>query len=217
MSDRGGGSTQADGTYILGTGVLADEFLALLRHAGTPVAGFVENLDRGRTRTHASGLPIIWVDDLPAGAQCLCALSTTHRIRFIDQVRSRASFPTFVHPSSVVLPFGTIGPGTLVSTGVLVASHVTLGSHVFVNRGARIGHHTRIGDYVTLQPGVNVAGEVQVGSRAYIGLGAIVRERLTIGEGAIVAAGALVTHDVPAHSMVAGSPARVKRRDVEPK
>lgn len=217
MSDRGAATAWVDGIYVLGTGVLAEEFLALLRHAGAPVAGFVENLDRDRTGTHASGLPIIWVDEVPAGALCLCALSTTQRVRFIDQVRDRATFPTFVHPSTVVLPFGTIGPGTLVSTGVLVASHVTIGSHVFVNRGVRIGHHTRIGDYATLQPGVNVAGEVQIGSRAYIGLGAIVRERLTVGEGAIIAAGALVTHDVPAHSMVAGSPARIMRRDIDAK
>jgi dTDP-4-amino-4,6-dideoxygalactose transaminase len=35
---------------------------------------------------------------------------------------------------------------------------------------------------------------------------------VTIGEGAIVGAGSVVTHDVPAHAIVAGNPARVMRR-----
>ena len=38
---------------------------------------------------------------------------------------------------------------------------------------------------------------------------------MTIGDGAIVAAGAIVTKDVPAHTIVAGVPAKVIRENIE--
>jgi sugar O-acyltransferase (sialic acid O-acetyltransferase NeuD family) len=203
--------------YILGTGPLAEEFLALLCHAGVRVTAFVENLERSKAETRLHDHPVIWVDDLPRGAECLCALSTTHRSKFIDQVRDKARFPGFVHPSSVVLPFGTMGEGCVVSSGALIAGHATLGNHVFVNRGACIGHHTEVGDYSTIQPGANIAGLTRIGSRVYVGMGALVRERLVIGSGSIIAAGAVVTRDVPERCLVAGHPAALKRRGVDPR
>jgi len=46
---------------------------------------------------------------------------------------------------------------------------------------------------------------------ACVSMGAIIMPGVTIGEGAVVAAGALVTKEVPAWTIVAGSPAKVLR------
>lgn len=213
MVDRGLANRQA--MYLLGTGPLAEELWAVARDAGVEVAAFVENLDRAKAGGVLLDRPVIWVDDLPPGAPCVCALSTTRRRRYVEQVAGRARFPNLVHPSAVILPGATLGEGTVVSAGVIVAAHATLGRHVFCNRGARIGHHTRIGDFVTLQPAANLAGLIEVGEAAYIGMGAIVTERLRVGEEATVAAGAVVLRDVAPHTMVAGNPAVVKKEDVE--
>ena len=43
----------------------------------------------------------------------------------------------------------------------------------------------------------------------YVGAGAIILPGRTVGEQAIVGAGAVVTHDVPAHAIVAGVPAMI--------
>jgi len=201
--------------HLLGTGPLAEELWAVAQDAGLAVAGFVENLDRTKAGGTLLGRPIVWVDDLPAGAACVCALSTTRRRGYVEQVADRATFPNLIHPSAVILPGATLGEGTVVSAGVIVAAHAVLGRHVFCNRGVRIGHHTRVGDFATLQPGANLAGLIQVGPAAYVGMGAIVTERLNIGAGATVAAGAVVRHDVAPHSMVAGNPAVVKREEVD--
>jgi sugar O-acyltransferase (sialic acid O-acetyltransferase NeuD family) len=199
--------------HILGTGMLAQEAFALAESAGFAVEAFVENLDTGRPGSALCERPIIWVDNLPAGAPCVCALSTTTRKRFTDQVAARVRFVTIVHPSSTVLSNTTLGVGTIISTGVLIGSNTRIGEHVFINRGAMVGHHARIGSWVTIQPGANVAGAGEIGDQTYIGMGALVLERLTIGEGVTIAAGSLVRHDVPDHALVAGAPARIKKRD----
>lgn len=181
----------------------------------TPVEAFVENFDREKPGTSLCDRPIIWVDELPERAQCICALSTTKRRTYIEQVRDRVTFATLTHPSSSILPRTALGEATVVSTGVLIGSNTMIGRWVFLNRGARIGHHTQIGDFVTVQPGANVAGAIEIGEQTYIGMGAVVLERLTIGQGVTVAAGALVRHDVPDHTLVAGVPAEIKKRSID--
>ena len=52
---------------------------------------------------------------------------------------------------------------------------------------------------------------VTIKKGACVSMGAIIMPGVTVGEGAVVGAGALVTKDVPAWTIVAGSPAKVIR------
>ena len=203
--------------YILGTGLLAEEFFVLAETSGFTVEAFVENLDLTKVGGALCRRPVIGVGDLPAQAPCVCALSTTMRRRYIEQVESRAAFVTLVHPSSTILPTTSLGAGTVASTGVLVGSHTRIGAHVFLNRGVRVGHHARIGNFVTIQPGANIAGAGEIGDETYVGMGAIVLERLKIGSGVTIAAGSVVKHDVPDGALMAGARAASRTRRVRPR
>lgn len=53
---------------------------------------------------------------------------------------------------------------------------------------------------------------VTIGNGCRIGTRAIILPGMHIGEGAVVGAGSVVTRDVPPDTVVAGNPARLRRR-----
>jgi sugar O-acyltransferase (sialic acid O-acetyltransferase NeuD family) len=204
---------------ILGTRTLAVEVADLVSEIPDfqPV-GFVENMDRRKCNEKLEGLPIHWVDEVAPLAHthwAVCALATTHRSRFIEQVANLGfRFASLVYPSAQISSKSSIGEGTIISPGVIVASHTALGRHVLVNRGVLIGHHSEIGDYVTIQPGANIAGACRIGEAAYIGMGAIVLDHKRVGAHCVVGAGAVVNKDVPDQVQVIGVPAKIVKENI---
>ena len=183
------------------------------------LAGFVENMDRDRSREPLGGLPVHWVDDLGPLAEthvAVCALATTHRSRFTRQVEAigmRAA--TVVHPTARVSPTATLSPGTIVSAGVIVGAHTRIGAHVLLNRGALVGHHTEVGAHSSVMPGANVAGNCRLAESVFVGMGAIVLDNIAVGARSVVGAGSVVTRDVPESAQVMGIPARVVKEGIE--
>ena len=53
---------------------------------------------------------------------------------------------------------------------------------------------------------------VNIGNDVWIGCRSIILKGVSIGDGAMMAAGSVVTKDVPAHMLVAGNPAQIKKK-----
>lgn len=89
---------------------------------------------------------------------------------------------------------------------VQIGNHVTFGPQVAIITGSHEIHDPghRAGALVPLP--------VRVEDGAWVCLGATLLPGVTVGRGAVVAARAVVTRDVPPHTLVAGSPARVIRK-----
>jgi acetyltransferase-like isoleucine patch superfamily enzyme len=98
---------------------------------------------------------------------------------------------------------------TFICEGVIIEDNVFIGHSVtFINdaypRAANPDGTLKTGEDWKVEPTLVKKG-------ASIGSGSTILSKLTIGENAIVGAGSVVTKDVPANTIVAGTPARVLR------
>ena len=109
----------------------------------------------------------------------------------------------------------TVGKRVRVQTHTFICSYVEIEDDVFV------GHNVNfINDRHPTAPkavdGTWKAEKTIVRKGASVGTGAVIMCGIEIGEGAVIGAGSVVTKDVPAHTVVAGVPARALRT-IDPK
>jgi bifunctional UDP-N-acetylglucosamine pyrophosphorylase/glucosamine-1-phosphate N-acetyltransferase len=119
----------------------------------------------------------------------------------------------------------SIGPFARLRKGAHLGKGVHMGNFGEIKNsnlgpGVKMGHFSYIGDadigektnigagVVTCNfDGVN-KNRTEIGANAFIGSDTMLRAPVKIGEGAYTGAGSVVTHDVPAHAIVTGVPAR---------
>lgn len=108
----------------------------------------------------------------------------------------------------------TIGQGACnVGLTIMCAKEVMIGNGVRIGRNVSIrdwnGPHVIINDHYRNHAPVHIEDHVWLCS------GCTIMPGVTIGVGAVVAANATVTKDVPPHSLVGGSPAKVIKENIE--
>ena len=62
-----------------------------------------------------------------------------------------------------------------------------------------------------LERDLYLKGKVRIGSNVWLGRNVCVMPGVSIGDGAIIGANSVVTHDIPAHCVAAGVPAKIIR------
>lgn len=121
-----------------------------------------------------------------------------------------------------------VGAFVEIQKGATIGKNCKISSHTFICEGVHIADNVFVGHNVSfindLYPrATNADGSLQtdadwhtvethVHKGASIGTSVTILAGVTIGEGAIVGAGSVVTKDVAPHTIVAGNPAREKRK-----
>lgn len=211
-----------DDYLILGGGGHALVLADLLLHQNRHLLGYAAPTDTGEL---CPGTP--WLGtDATLGALLVHhpSLCLVNGLGSVGRITQRADlytqldgmgfrFATLRHPlASIATQRTELGPGHQVLAGAAVSPDVCLGSNVLINTRAVIEHGCRIGDHTHVASGAIVCGDCTIGARVHIGAGAVIVQGIQIGSGAVIAAGAVVTQNVEPLTLVAGVPARMKRR-----
>lgn len=125
-----------------------------------------------------------------------------------------------IEPGAIIRDQVAIGDNAVIMMGAIINIGAEIGANTMIDMGVVLGGRAIVGQHCHIGAGSVLAGviepasakPVQIDDNVMIGANAVVIEGVHVGEGAVVAAGAVVTHDVPAHTMVAGVPAKIIKK-----
>jgi sugar O-acyltransferase (sialic acid O-acetyltransferase NeuD family) len=205
---------------IIGAGGHARVVYDILRSDhNVDVSAFVDNTPRGSDET-IMGVPVVgdhrvltdFVRDNDVAGFIVAVGDNEIRHNHFDDMRDRGLEPvSAIHPEAIISETADIGAGSVIASGAIVTTNAEIGENAIINTGSVVEHETEVGDHVHIGPGTTIAGRVTVGERTFVGMGSSVKDYTDIGAEAVVGAGSVVLDDVGANTVVAGTPAELKK------
>lgn len=145
--------------------------------------------------------------------------------------------PSFIRSVFFKILFMEFGKNIMIDykTFFRYMGKIKIGDNVSINRGcelytsANLNSIIDIKENVTLSPNVKLysaghdyhyldlpdtAGDITINKNVWIGANSIVLQGVNVGEYCIISANSVVTKDIPAYSVVAGTPAKIVKRRI---
>jgi sugar O-acyltransferase (sialic acid O-acetyltransferase NeuD family) len=202
---------------IIGAGGYAQEVAWIIDdlnslHAEWHLLGFVDTQNSGRLEHY--GRPVF---KGYAAARSLCAQPffacgmgapaiRCQEARQAEDLRWRPA--TLVHPSVIQAKFVSVGEGSTIGAGTLLAPYSRVGRHCAINLQTTIGHDACVGDFSVVSPGARILGRVVLEDGVFVGANASIFPGRRVGAGATVAANSFLHTDLAAGQSALGVAAR---------
>lgn len=189
---------------VIGAGAQGAVVADILQRAGTPPVAFVDDALAGTTvlgvRVSAS------LDEVEHDAVIVAIGDNAARRRVTERLAGER-FATAIHPFSAIASSATIGEGSMICAGAIVAPRVVIGRGALLNTKASVDHDSVLGDFVHVAPGATLGGNVRIGEETLIAAGATVVSGRNVGARSIIGAGAAVVRDIGDDTTALGVPA----------
>ena len=161
------------------------------------IAGRFETAGQGRLAAPFHMLRLAWKDDGFLGV-------LLYRVRAWLQGASVPILPTLIHRICIAFFDVSIDDYLVLGEGVYVPH-----GYVIIDGPVVIGRWCVLCPWVSIGLAPGTLGAPEIGDGVFVGTGAKILGAVKIGDGAIIGAGSVVLRDVPAHTTVAGVPARI--------
>lgn len=207
--------------YALGVGHNTPVFIDLALACGYTIAGLY-HYNNERTGEEDHGMRIIgsfedlFLRESLQGMNFLLTMGDNKiRTELSDRIISKGGcVPTLIHPAAIISKFAKVSSvGVYISPFTYVQADSIIGDNTILLSHVNISHTTQIGCGCFVAGGATIGAYTMVEDFVFMGQGAlsISSKVKRIGTHAYIGARSLLTHDVPAFSTMAGSPAKVIR------
>lgn len=210
--------------FALGVGHNTPVFLDLASACGYTIAGLYHyNSERTGETDHGYKILGSFDDLFSKGDLSGCSFLLTmgdNKVRtdVSDRiVRQGGKVPSIIHPTAVISQFAEISDtGVYISPFSYVQADSSIGSNTVILSHVNISHTTHIGKSCFIAGGATIGAYTEMGDYVFVGQGALSISAKTkmIGHHSFIGARSLLTKDVPPGVLVAGSPARILRDDI---
>lgn len=200
------------GLLILGFGGHARSVADIALSTGIKKLVFIDV--NARDGENLWGYPVVknWDDVVPSGWEVFPAAGNNQTRRLQCEDACRRSWPI----ATLIAPTASIGIGSSIGQGVLIAHHAhigpmaKIGNGAIINTGAVVEHESLIGYFSHVSVNSTVAGRCKVGENVFLGAGSTVIDGINIADNVMLGAGGCVISSILDSGIYVGVPAKMK-------
>lgn len=203
---------------IIGAGGFGREVLQLVKEINeqTPTWNFLGFVSEWEETESPEGiLPIgdlEYLKNMNPKPYVVVAIAIADARRRISAICEEAGIPfaTLIHPTVRIKgDLCTVGEGSILCEGVLLAVNSHIGKHCILNFSCGIGHDTIVDDFVSMMSETITGGNTYIGKGCYFGLRCIVINKLNLTNDCTFGAGAVIVKDATESGTYVGVPAKM--------